>query len=365
MTGISSPQLFVDLEAIQRNFLAAKLIVGSNVEVSAVVKSDAYGLGIDQVVGPLAAVGCHSFFVADLEEAIRVRNQLAAAKIYILSSPKPSMARFYRKNDFIPVCNTLEDAATLVPRGCLYALNVETGFSRSGISFGELRTLIHCKLNAPALVMSHLACADDPGNSINSLQKNRFMAMCELTATAPRSLAASAGISLGSAYHFDLVRIGSALYGLNNASLDPSPFVNVVRLRAQVADIRLVRTGESVGYMGTFRACRPTWLGILAIGYSHGLAWSASNQLFADVGSHQVPVVGRIAMEYAAIDMTDLPASLRVAGRWVELLNERLPTELMARLAGTIPQETLIRIGTSNTRQYLSSYLKKQPLARI
>jgi alanine racemase len=354
MVKSSGPQLFVDLDAIQRNFLAAKSIVGADVEVSAVVKSNAYGLGIDQIVGPLASVGCRSFFVADLEEAMRVRHRSAVSRVFILGGTKSSLVDSYRKNHFIPVCNTLSEAAVIASLSCHYALNLETGFSRFGLTFGDLRTLIHCRVRAPVLIMSHLACADDPANPINSIQKNRFIAMCELCRAAPRSLAASAGISLGSAYHFDLARIGSALYGLNNASLDPNPFANVVRLRAQIADIRLVQTGESIGYMSTFRVHRPTWLGILAIGYCHGLAWSGSNRLWVEVGSHQAPLVGRVAMEYAAIDMTDLPASLRVSGRWVDLISSSQPTELMARMAGTIPQETLLRIGSTNTRYYLA-----------
>jgi alanine racemase len=349
----SGPQLFVDLDAIQRNFRAAGSIVGSDVEVCAVVKSDAYGLGIDKIVGPLVAAGCHSFFVADFEEAVRVRRRAAVAKVFILRGAKPSFAEFYRQNDFIPVCNTLCEAAEIASLRCQYALNVETGLSRFGLTFGEFRTLVHCRVRAPVLIMSHLACADAPGNPLNLLQKSRFMAMCELSGATPRSLAASAGISLGPAYHFDLARIGSALYGLNNASLDPNPFVNVVRLRARIADIRLVRTGEAVGYMSTFRAQRPTWVGILAIGYSHGLAWSGSNRLWVQIGSHQAPLVGRVAMEFAAIDMTDLPPSLRVSGRWVDLICPKLPAELMAHTAGTIPQETLVRIGSTNTRHYL------------
>lgn len=351
MVKSSGPQLFVDLDAIQRNFRAAKAIVGAEVEVSAVVKSNAYGLGIEQIVGRLAAVGCDSFFVADFEEAVRVRRRAAASKIFILGGAKPSLVESYRTNHFIPVCNTLSEAAASL--SCQYALNLETGLSRFGLTFGDLRTLIQCKVQPPVLIMSHLACADDPGSPINSLQKNRFLAMCELCGGSPRSLSASAGISLGSAYHFDLARIGSALYGLNNASLDPNPFVNVVRFRAQIADIRLVQPGESVGYMSTFRAHRPTWLGILAVGYSHGLAWSGSNRLLVEVGSHQAPLVGRVAMEFATIDMTDVPASLRVSGRWVDLISSRQPTELMARMAGTIPQEILHRIGSTNARHYL------------
>ena len=353
MQRSDAPQLLVDLDAIQRNFATVTSIVGSEVEVSAVIKSDAYGLGIDRLVEPLSAAGCRRFFVATLTEAMRVRDRHKTSDVFILEGMRPAVAEYYRQNGFIPVCNTLAEVEVAASLPCDYALNLETGFSRFGLTFPELRSLIHRKLPPPVLVMSHLACADDPASPLNQLQKNRFIQMAELAGDTPLSLAASAGISLGSDYHFDLVRIGSALYGLNNAGLDPNPFANVVSLRARLADIRLVHAGETVGYMGTFRAPRPSWLGIVAIGYSHGLAWSASNRLCAEIGSHLAPLVGRVAMEYAAVDLTDVPAGLRKTGLWVDLISARRPAEQMARSAATVPQEILLRIGASCRRRYL------------
>jgi alanine racemase len=234
-----------------------------------------------------------------------------------------------------------------------YAMNLETGFGRLGLRFDEVRTIVHSDLAPPAFVMSHLACADDPESRRNGLQRDRFIGMCEMLAPAiPRSLVASAGVSLGADYHFDRVRIGSALYGLNNAGLDPNPFVPVVRLSAWLIDVRQVHRGESVGYMGTFRAERPTRLGIVAIGYRHGLAWLVANRLAAEFGGYLAPVVGRVSMEYCAIDLTDIPAALARAGGRVDFISPTRPVEWMARSASTVAQELLVRIGGGCSRRY-------------
>ncbi|MGO4567496.1 alanine racemase [Rhizobium sp. 2YAF20] len=348
-----SPEIVVDLDAIEQNFAVVKLLVGTAVAISAVVKSDAYGLGIDEILDPLLAAGCRSFFVANVCEALLVRERLRAAEVFILEAGAMDEKGVYDLAGFIPVCNNMADVDAASLSHGSYAINLDTGFSRFGLSFPELREVVHRKLPAPALVMSHLACADDPVSIRNQLQKNRFVQMCGLIPSAPRSLAASAGISLGTDYHFERVRIGSALYGLNNAGLDPNPFASVVSLRARIADVRLVHAGETVGYMGTFRASRPTWLGIVAIGYAHGLAWSLSNRASAEIGSYLAPLAGRIAMEYAAIDLTDVPATLHRPGLWVDLVNSRLPLEAMARAASTVPQEVLLRLGASSRRFYL------------
>jgi alanine racemase len=355
-----SPEMVVDLDAIEQNFAVVKSLVGATVAISAVIKSNAYGLGIDEILDPLLAAGCRSFFVANVCEALRVRKRLKAAEVFVLDVGAMGEKGVDDLPGFIPVCNNMADLDAASLGHGSYAINLDTGFSRFGLTFSELREVAHRKLPAPALAMSHLACADDPTSIRNQLQKNRFVQMCGLIPSAPRSLAASAGISLGTDYHFERVRIGSALYGLNNAGLDPNPFASVVSLRARIADVRLIQAGEIVGYMGTFRASRPTWLGIVAIGYAHGLAWSLSNRASAEIGSYLVPLAGRIAMEYAAIDLTDVPATLRKPGLWVNLVNARLPLEAMARAASTVPQEVLLRLGASSRRIYVRNRTRDQ-----
>jgi|UPI00056970EE alanine racemase len=347
------PVLSVDLTAIQTNFAVIRSLVGPAVVVSAVVKSDAYGLGLDHIVGPLWDAGCESFFVAGLEEAMRARRHLAQAEVHVLGGLRAGSIEAYRRNRLKPVCNSLAEVAAASSDAMPYALNLETGFGRLGLQYDEVRALVHSELQPPELVMSHLACADDAANPRNPLQKDRFVGMCAMLApSTARSLAASAGVSLGADYHFDRVRIGSALYGLNNAGLDPNPFTPVIRLSARLIDIRKIHRGEPVGYMGTFRADRPTSLGIVAIGYGHGLPWQVANRLSAEFAGCCVPVIGRVSMEYCAIDLTDVPAGFARIGTWVDFLSKTAPPEGLARSAATVAQEILIRTGASCTRRY-------------
>lgn len=351
--GSRQPTLSINLSAAQENLAVIRSMVGSVVDVSAVVKSDAYGLGLERLAGTLFDAGCESFFVGDLIEAERVRQKLSTVQIVVLSGVKQSDVDAYRSGGFTAVCSSPAEVSVASYGKLAYAMNLETGFGRRGLRFDEVRSLVHADITPPVLVMSHLACADDPESERNRLQRDRFLGTCEMLApSTSRSLAASAGVSLGANYHFDRVRIGSALYGLNNAGLDPNPFLPVVSLSAPLIDVRQIHRGESVGYMGTFKAQRPTRLGIVAIGYRHGLAWSVANRLSADFGGYLAPIVGRVSMEYCAVDLTDIPTCLARAGARVDFITPMRPVDWMARSASTIAQELLVRLGGSCSRRY-------------
>jgi alanine racemase len=324
--------------------------VGSGVEVSAVVKSDAYGLGLPAVVETLWDAGCRSFFVGDSSEAAVLAARLPAALIYVLSGTTGMEGS--RGDRTIVVCNRAEEVIAHSTSARPYALNLETGFSRLGIAWDELADMVSNALaRPPALVMSHLACADDVRHPFNRLQRDCFEQMASQLPTAPRSLVASAGIALGSSYYFEQVRVGSALYGLTNPAL-PIPIEPVVELRAPIIDVRVIEPGSGVGYMATFQAARRTRVAIVAMGYRHGLAWSSANRLHAEIGSYCVPLIGRVSMEYAAVDVTDLPPSASRSGVWVTFVSPTRPVEEFARSASTVPQEVLVRAGAACTRTY-------------
>lgn len=360
MSNASKPRLLVDLQAIEHNFQAVKRLVGEKVDVSAVVKSDAYGLGVDPVVSSLASAGCKSFFAADVDEAVRIRRRLPDADIFVLSGYRARRKAQYRHDRLVPVCNTLGEARAITSMGYSYAMNLETGFSRLGLNQSDVCRFIHLNQRSPVLVMSHLACADDPRHPLNALQRDRFIGIAGMLGNVRRSLAASSGLLLGAAYRFDQVRIGSAIFGIGNADFKTDPFLPVIRLRARIVDTRLFQAGATVGYMATFRTSRPTWIAVIAAGYAHGFPWSLANRMSVEVGSYRAPVVGRVSMEYAAIDVTDIPAALRRPGLWVELISTSQPVEKLAGPAATIPQELLTRLGRSSQRRYRTNSAGEQ-----
>lgn len=348
----------IDLAAIRANFKNISTYVGNQVRVAAVVKSDAYGLGLLNIAGALIDAGCDLLFVANLDEAMLLRSAFSGISIAVFRDEFDKFGTFYRSNGLIPVVNNCKElnAVSKAGEAQTYFLNVETGFSRFGLSIGDvqreylLRTFERCP---PSIVLSHLACGECIWDETNVLQRDRFRTVYDLLKPTYGSLAASAGVWLGKSYHFDMVRVGSALYGINNAAGQANALQPVAKLRARILDVRAVRAGEAVGYGATFRTVRASRIAIVGIGYKHGLPWSCANKISVRLGEYSVPLVGRISMEYITIDVTDVPGCCS-RGTFVELLCDDFTVNDLAVAAGVSPQEALTRLGAGCTRKYVN-----------
>ncbi|RWE79240.1 MAG: alanine racemase [Mesorhizobium sp.] len=350
----------INLAAIQANFQTISALVGPHVRVAAVVKSDAYGLGLVEIARALIDAGCDLLFVANLHEALLLRSSHIDAAVAVFCDEFARFGRWYRSNGLIPVVNNCAelDAINAAGETQTYFLNVETGFSRLGLAFVDVRrTYLSGAFEGhpPSVVLSHLACSEYVADATNVLQRNRFRAIYDLLKPARGSLAASAGVWLGKSYHFDMVRVGSALYGLNNAGIQPTPLQPVTSLRAKVLDMRTVARREAVGYGATFRTARISRVAIVGIGYKHGLPWTCANKISVRFSGYSAPLIGRISMEYIMIDVTDVPEALCGPGTFVELLGEDFTVDDLAGAAGVNPQEVLTRLGAGCTRRYLNT----------
>ncbi|MER9526327.1 alanine racemase [Mesorhizobium sp. M0292] len=349
----------LNLGAVQANFQAVSALVGPHVRVAAVVKSDAYGLGLVEISRSLIDAGCDLLFVANLDEALLLRSAHVDGAIAVFSDDFAKFGRCYRSNGIIPVVNNCADLEAIIATGTqTYFLNVETGFSRFGLAFADVRRAYLSgtfESYPPSVVLSHLACSERVADRTNVLQRNRFRAIYDLLKPACGCLAASAGVWLGKSYHFDMVRVGSALYGLNDAGIKPNPLHPVARLRARILEVRNVGRGEAVGYGATFRTVRNTRVAIAGIGFKHGLPWACANKISVRIGGYFAPLIGTICMEYTTIDVTDVPEELCNPGTFVELLNEDFTIDDFAAAAGVNPAELLTRLGTGCTRRYLDS----------
>ena len=230
--------LAVDLAAIEANWraLTQKLMT---VECAAVVKANAYGLGIDAVTAKLAAAGCKTFFVADVAEARRVRARAREATIYVLDGFAPDAAAAFVEINARPVINSIAElaewdafiAASKWQGGA--AFHVDTGMNRLGMTEVEVAALaprLEHENHGVMLLMSHLACAEVPDHPLNAAQIQRFRDLHRLYPGVPASLANSSGIFLGEAAHFDLARPGAALYGINPTPGQQNPMQGVVEL---------------------------------------------------------------------------------------------------------------------------------------
>ncbi|MER8766952.1 alanine racemase [Mesorhizobium sp. M0968] len=363
MLSLVSPDdvlLEINLGAIQANFRTISALVGPHVRVAAVIKSDAYGLGLVEIARALIDAGCDLFFVANLNEALLLRSSHVVAAVAVFCDQFARYGRCYRSNDLTPVVNNCAELDAISAEGetQTYFLNVETGFSRLGLAFVDVRRRYLSgtfESYPPSVVLSHLACGECVADVTNVLQRNRFQAIYNLLKPIRGSLAASSGVWLGKSYHFDMVRVGSALYGLNDAGIQPNPLQPVARLRAKILDVRNVPRREAVGYGATFRTVRASRVAIAAIGYRHGLPWSSANKISVRIAGHSAPLIGKISMEYITIDVTDVPEAHCGPGAFVELLGGDFTVGDLAAAAGVIPQEVLTRLGAACTRQYLNS----------
>lgn len=357
--------LTIDLDAIAANYSAlAKL--SAPARCAAVVKADAYGTGAAKVAAKLVGQGCDTFFVATLGEAAVVRSAAPKAAIYVLDGLFPGGAEAFAKADVRPVLSSLEQVAEWnaycgVNGSLPAAIHIDTGMNRLGLRPGEVDTLARdlsrIRSFELALVISHLACADEAGSAMNDRQRQDFSALKAKLPAAPASLANSAGALLGKPWHFDLVRPGIALYGGETIAGRPNPMRPVVTLKVRIAQIRRCEAGATVGYGGAGKLARDSLIATAAIGYADGLFRSlgASNGkagLVAHIGGHPAPLIGRVSMDLITLDITDLPDGVASAGGMVELLGQHTTVDDMARIAGTIGYEVLTRLGHRYTRQY-------------
>ncbi len=331
-------------------------------ECAAVVKADAYGLGAAVVAPALANAGCRRFFVATLDEGLMLRKHLPArCAIAVLNGPMTGSAEEFAEYGLIPVLNDpgqLDEWRRIATaRGGLPAiLHLDTGMARLGLTMREfdaaadaLRRPGPIRLQA---VMSHLACADEPGHPLNRVQRERFSVLRRRLPGVPASLAASSGIALGAEYHFELVRPGAALYGVNPQPGGHNPMRQIVRLRARILQIRDVDAGQPVGYGAVHVTAAASRLATVAVGYADGWMRSLSQRGSGRIDRHRVPLVGRVSMDLAVFDVSAVDPSIARPGNLIELLGDDYGVDAAAADAGTIGYEILTALGRRFHRVY-------------
>jgi len=350
--------LTIDLAAIVANWqaLSRQLLT---VECGAVVKANAYGLGLKPVVAALANAGCKTFFVADIAEARIVRARAKHATIYVLHGFTLQCADVFIELAARPVINSMTELAewdTFVAERAWQggaALHVDTGMNRLGVSPEEAAALApraQTQNHGIALILSHLACADIPDHPLNAKQLKLFRELRGLYSGIPASLANSSGIFLGDAAYFDLARPGAALYGINPTPGRANPMTSVVELTGGIVQLRTVARDQTIGYGATWTARRNSRIAVVALGYANGLlrAGSAGDEHpggAAIVAGKRCPIVGRISMDLLMVDITDLSDGAVRRGDFATLIGGELSIDEVAAAAGTIGYEVLTRLG--------------------
>jgi alanine racemase len=339
--------LTIDLDAIAANWRALDRLTAADVQTAAVVKADAYGLGVTRVARALARAGARRFFVAYAEEGAAVRQALGPGpQIAVLSGHMAGDTEMIHDLDLTPMLNSLDQITRHLEAlpGHAFGVQLDTGMNRLGVEMLEWQAVAPILLEAgPELLMSHLACADEPDHPLNEAQLRAFHEMTDGTGL-PRSLAATGGVLLGPRYHFDLTRPGVGLYG----GLPFSAAQPVVRLSLPVIQTREVAAGEAVGYGCTWMADRPAIIATVAGGYADGLLRRLSNNVQLWDGEVPCPLVGRVSMDLITVDITHLDE----VPRSLDILGPMQGVDALAEAAGTIGYEILTSLGPRYLRRH-------------
>lgn len=351
--------LVIDLDALAHNYQILRTDLKKGTLCGAVVKANAYGMGIKEATTRLYHEGCRHFFVAYLSEAIEMKSYLGEdCFIYVLGGLREGDEEAYAHYNVIPVLGDLLQVRawnTFAQREnkCLKAiLHLDTGMTRTGLDSEAIKNLSLLDLSNIELmyVMSHLACAYQPDHPMNESQRQLFDNLRKRFHTIPASFASSGGLRLGPTYHYDLVRPGIALTGCrvaNNPKLKP-----VLKAYAQVMQLNHIPAGTSVGYDATFIAQRPSRIATIAGGYADGYFRGLSNRGEVFFKGQILPLVGRVSMDSFTVDVTNVAIQ---TGDWVELFGENISAHAVASKVGSVSWELFARLSPRFERFYIGS----------
>lgn len=363
----SAGRLTIDLSALRSNYALCKSKVGHACEVAAAVKANGYGIGAIEAASALHAEGCDLFFVATLDEALELRAALPRTEIRIavLNGPLPDTEEIFDFHNLIPVLNSLED----VDRWSKYSkrtrpylksiLHIDTGMRRLGLNDDETDWACqHAQDLSETLdinyVMSHFSCADEKGHPLNEEQYENFQNASSFFLFSKKSLANSSGIFRDEKYHFDMVRPGMCLYGLNPTAELDNPMKAVVKLEVPVLQIRDTKPSQSVGYGASWLPEKDTTLATVQLGYADGFLRHLSNNGKLYWHGVPCPIRGRVSMDLVIVDLCDVPEDIRPRqGDLMEVLGSNQSADDLALDAGTIGYEILTSLGRRYARHYI------------
>ncbi|MDX2094404.1 MAG: alanine racemase [Alphaproteobacteria bacterium] len=358
-----TPTLTVSLPAIVANWrLLAQRFTGE--ECAAVVKADAYGLGALPVSQALAAAGCHTFFVATLDEALELRESLPDVRILVFHGVQAGEEFAFVAHRLIPVLNSLPQIARWKAVAAEHvhavsALHIDTAMARMGLQSEEFSALMardpaildDCRVG---LLLSHFACSPESDHPLNAAQLALFSAARALAPNIPASLCNSGGIFLAPEYHFNLARPGCSLYGIAPQAQGANPMAQVATWQAPILMTRTLAHEQTVGYGASQTLPSGARIATVASGYADGYLRHLSGKAVGYVGDHKVALVGRVTMDMLCFDVTQVPESLTQEGAPLTLLGDApgIRVDEVATAAGTIGYEILTRIGARVARIY-------------
>ena len=364
--GYGDSYITVDLDAIIANWRYMDSLSSSKTKTAAMVKADGYGLGCSSIAIALANVGCKLFFVASLEEAINLKNEiqlrgLCDCSIMVLHGVQSNQEKDFFAHQLIPVLNDLEQ----ISRWKIFAkkmgialpalLHFDTGMTRLGLDSEQINWLIQNKQDLDALnvnyIMSHLVSGEVVENPMNFKQLSHFKKLLSYFASLPASLANSAGTMLGNDFHFQMTRPGISLYGVHPCNKIVNKLQPAFNWQARILQVRSAAIGDKVGYGGTFELQRKSLIATIGIGYADGYSRQLHDKASILIGGQNAPVIGRISMDSITADVTELDQNSLLTDT-AQLIHQDYGLDQMANDLNTIPYEIMTNLGRRIKRHY-------------
>ncbi|MCL2566764.1 MAG: alanine racemase [Alphaproteobacteria bacterium] len=352
--------LVIDSQAIAANYNLIKE-QSNGAEISWVLKNNAYGLSVENILPIAKQVQCQHIFVATLLEGIHIKEILSEnyqPNIYILNPILPAQQNELLANNLIPVLNTLHQIeswnnfAKSKAKKLPVVLHIETGINRLSLMRAEIMYLHQHKELLENFdikyIMSHFATASIKHTDVMEKQYNEFLDLIKYLPKTKYSLSASDAIFVDKKFALDLVRPAIALYGAVIADIDKQFMQNALYLYSTIQQIKMLQAGEKVGYGHLWEAKRPSKIATLFLGYADGIPRSLTANTKANISGFLCPIVGCMSMDLTTVDITDLPENLAVEGAVAEIIGETISLENFSASTNSLDCDILNRL----TRRY-------------
>ncbi len=322
-----------------------------NLIVAPTIKADAYGLGDKKIYNLLLNQGCKNFFVATLNEGIKLKNKNNLIKIYVLNGLQNYKLDKFTNANLIPVINTIEEYERIKDVKIDFAIHIDTGINRLGISSKDIKKL-DFNTNNIKLIISHLSSSDEYKIKYNLMQKKLFNTFVNKKPEGVIfSLANAHGSILDKSYLYDMIRPGIGIYGCFENKKLKQKIKNVITFKGKIIQIKDLQKNQYVGYNRTFKTKTKIKVAIIGLGYEDGIPRSLSNKGFVYYKKDRFKIIGRISMDSFTIDISKCSHDLKV-GMFVDIINDEHKVDKFAKKCKTISYEVLTSIGNRVYRNY-------------
>ena len=357
--------LEISLKKIKSNW--EKINKYSNFKASAVVKANAYGFGLEEIAIALNQSGCNFFYVAQIEEGIKLRNRLKSGKIKIgvlegmIHHPEE-----YKKNDLIPVINNINQLNKFINYNKLSPqirsiLHLDTGMNRLGLDSNEIDLIIEnssyiCSVNFE-FILTHFSNSNNKDDSFNYVQYEKILKLKSYFKNSKISLSNTGGILLDKKFILDQTRPGIGIYGYDangrNIILNNKILNFPAKLKVPVLQIRFGKKGDKVSYGGTQRLYRDSILATIGIGYADGILRLLKNKMNIIINGKSCQIVGSITMDSLIVDITDVKNKNLKVGSYLDLIDEDFLNHLNLKELEVGIYELFTLISNRVIRQYV------------